>query len=69
MGDDGEREQTSIRDVGAMVAALRAQGGATKGRRHLLVRMNGADMGRVWNLEDERLSICLLYTSPSPRDS
>ncbi len=57
MGDDGEREQTSIRDVGAMVAALRAQGGATKGRRHLLVRMNGADMGRVWNLEDERLSI------------
>ena len=40
-----------------MVAALQAQGGGNKGERHLLVRMNGADMGRVWSLEDERMTI------------
>ena len=57
VSDDGEREQTSIRDLGAMVAALRAQGGQARGQRHLLVRMNGADMGRVWSLGGERLSI------------
>ena len=53
--DSGDR--TSIRDVGAMVAALQAQGGIAKGPRHLFVRMNGADMGRVWSLEKQRISI------------
>jgi len=53
----GEGDRTSIRDVGAMVAALQAQVGASKGGRHLLVRMNGANMGRVWSLADDRIAI------------
>ena len=40
-----------------------------KGDRGIMLCFNEADGKFLWQLTREKLPICLLYTSPSPRDS